>query len=581
MDPIGTTARRRTEDERAEATPPAAAPKKTELPVTRWILSQGTTRGAVDYAREVVRAQSVPLHLQDLSLYTDDALERELDIARRQPAGAPFLDRIEQELARRKAPPMQHAGMLKTVAEAEAAVAGERAYLARYGGKLANDVRARREGHLSQLVARRDVLALGEKACDGASPTMVGKLPGGATRVDVTADQIVDTLKKSTPLTPTQEAQVRATFESWRQGVCLREGRDPTHFADGAKYREAKVDETAHRAATAQKYWEMIQAIAGSAMGAAAFLDSVARHDSIDAAHARVMGATHLAAAGGTVVHAQPIRMAAPSTKAEAREIDGLAQRMHDEVMRNGHAMDSRFHGTDTSAFAKSPSEVRYGPYRPNRPGQTRTLADLPAIYKKATGRDLPPWVRLESGKLHKSKYAEYTIRPQGKPNDKLDADDFHEGVTVRIREDVLASDEAIVDVLRHEMWELETFAATLEHGKTLTAGQLYRRAQPHPGEQVEKRVNGRLEPELRENVHGQAWNISNMETFLTRITDPYDRQTQINRINNVSRQYNAQNGLPADYTDNLRPNEMTKAAYDAETAVREAAKKAKTGKGE
>ncbi len=70
--------------------------------------------------------------------------------------------------------------------------------------------------------------------------------------------------------------------------------------------------------------------------------------------------------------------------------------------------------------------------------------------------------------------------------------------MTVNIRPSVLESDEAIVCVFRHEMYELENLAQMAEEA-TMT----------------NRDVNAHTTPEVRHNLHDQAWDVADLEVLM------------------------------------------------------------------
>ena len=90
--------------------------------------------------------------------------------------------------------------------------------------------------------------------------------------------------------------------------------------------------------------------------------------------------------------------------------------------------------------------------------------------------REVPPWVKLVvDPKLPADRHAEYVFDRNVKPEMR-----FNQGllddVVVRVRPVVLQSDEAIVGVLRHELYELENLVRKLATSMTKHAQLLGRR---------------------------------------------------------------------------------------------------------
>lgn len=232
-----------------------------------------------------------------------------------------LIDRAEAELARRQEPKLVDAYSDSSRADLDAAIAAESKYLARFRGCIGADVRAKHERQLERLQLRREQMNLTERACDGAKPTLVDGLPHGAYGAAVTADDLVSALGRRVPLDARQEAQVRTAFEAWRQRACFETGTDPTHLVERSKYKELQVDTAARQAAVARKYLEVIDAIRGSALAAAAFLDSTARGESLDAALGRVR-ATSILGDVALTLPAAPVRAHSSSVAPPARGAD-------------------------------------------------------------------------------------------------------------------------------------------------------------------------------------------------------------------------------------------------------------------
>jgi hypothetical protein len=360
-------------------------------------------------------------------------------------------------------------------------------------------VRAEHERTLGALRVRREILVADERACDDAKP-VAASLPPGVHRIDFTADDLVASLKRQVPLTPEQERGVRATFERWHRDTCRVTGEDPTVRVSRDHHAEARVDVSARDQEMLRMRLEMLDASRTSSLAAFAFLDSAVRGDSVEAAHARVKGAQALSDVL-LAMPARPVKTATPSPRAEAREVDGVAQKIVDEARGAGHAQNTRFRGVDNSKFMMDPSRVTFGPWRPNRDG-ARTIEQAKAIFEKQTGQKVPEWVKIVADpKVPNDRHAEYVIKKDVVAERPMTGKQLiKEGVTMRLRPDVLESDEAIVAVLRHETYELENLALKLER-EPMTNLQ----------------VHDALRPGKLDNFHDQAWDIADLEVLRMR----------------------------------------------------------------
>lgn len=293
----------------------------------------------------------VPAGFGDLTLYTNDALEREIDTTRGRlatrtgPEGDAdrlTLDRLEGEVARRHAPPLVDASTLRTLPEVQKALKAETDFLATYGARIQGSaLRGQHHHALGDLERRHGAMVAEATACDNAKPVVVATLRNGATSQQVTGDMIVATLKDRITLTPAEEANVRATFARWRSDVCRTTGEDPTTTVASNTYREVHVDREARDREVLKMRLDMLNAAATSACAALAFFDSAARGDSLVGAHRRVM----LASALSNVALAMPARPAPPRVESQATrsvEVDGLKQRITDEAQGAGHAHTTR-----------------------------------------------------------------------------------------------------------------------------------------------------------------------------------------------------------------------------------------------
>ncbi len=76
--------------------------------------------------------------------------------------------------------------------------------------------------------------------------------------------------------------------------------------------------------------------------------------------------------------------------------------------------------------------------------------------------------------------------------------------VVVRLHPSVLESDEKIVGVLQHEIWELSQLRARVEAKGSLDAESIARL----------------VEPTSATNLHGQAWDVADLRLLVMRASD-------------------------------------------------------------
>lgn len=135
--------------------------------------------------------------------------------------------------------------------------------------------------------------------------------------------------------------------------------------------------------------------------------------------------------------------------------------------------------------------------WKPNADGRRLTLDEAVELARK-WGVEIPEDIRFvvaRDGYLKPDTFAEYMSRVF-KPGDRVSWEDFlniHEEVAVKIRGDVLASDEAAVAVIAHEMHELNGLRAIFEERETISAEELSRL----------------ISPGRKGNLHDQAWTIA------------------------------------------------------------------------
>ena len=133
--------------------------------------------------------------------------------------------------------------------------------------------------------------------------------------------------------------------------------------------------------------------------------------------------------------------------------------------------------------------------WRPNPEGQTRTVEEAVAIATRF-GVKIPVDVDFfvdEVGDLEANTTARgpQVTKPSGATVDWSDlVHDLTGKVPFRIRPDVLKSDEAIVAVFAHEMYELERLRPILQEGRTSIEHFIGLTCTGNPG-----------------NLHDEAWN--------------------------------------------------------------------------
>ncbi len=289
-----------------------------------------------------LQQSAAPPGLADLSLYTDDALDREIGRLRGRTDGRSggtadaereILGRLEAEQLRRATPVRVPPDTLTTRADLERVIATEERFLAVFGGRLADVVRQEHAGYVAGLRGKLELLVADERVCANArpTPTPANLLPQGAHAISFDADDLVAALKRQVPLTKSEEAQVRATFESWRRVECWRTGHDPTRFAPTGNYPEAQRDGAHEADAQVRMYLEMLDAMRSSTLAAAAFLDSAARGDTVEGAHARVLTAKNIGKLAGKLPTAPPVAPATqtpPPPRADVRAVDAAPKKL-------------------------------------------------------------------------------------------------------------------------------------------------------------------------------------------------------------------------------------------------------------
>ncbi|AKU99703.1 hypothetical protein AKJ09_06367 [Labilithrix luteola] len=503
--------RARSPDEDETAVRPAAKPR-IDLP--KLVTSVRSANDAVRDAARSFAASDAPIGVINLSLYTDELLDREIESAssrierlppNQQAAARELLSRMQAEQVRRAAPHEVSANSITSRSEIDAAVKREATFLFRFGRQLSDVERAKHEGQLRALEMRSEQLHVLEP-CDGARPTAVSSSSlHGAHAIELTADELVASIRKGVNLSPADEQRIRSTFDSWRQTSCQQTGQDPARFVSREHYAEVtKTLPTQEE--VFQKYFEMMQAMQGSALAGLAFLDSMLRGESLDAAHKRVTSTASLSEAFTTIpvrgAHTTGKGQSVADPKDRAAEDPAVFRRFLDEAFGRGHAADTRVRGVDNHRFVTDPDKVTYGEYRPNADG-VRSVQQAVAIFERQTGIKIPPWIKVTvDPKVPGDRMAEYTLVRRGAATDRFQPEDLSDrGVTVNLRPNVLESDEAIVGTLTHELHELLNLQRMLDDGPPMTY-------------QV---VRSHIAPNRGQNLHGQAWDVADLEVLIMR----------------------------------------------------------------
>lgn len=102
--------------------------------------------------------------------------------------------------------------------------------------------------------------------------------------------------------------------------------------------------------------------------------------------------------------------------------------------------------------------------------------------------------------KLTAEQPGEYVLKKNGTREEPFDPASIQNGVVVRVSPDVLRSDEAIVGVIRHEMYEIENLARMVEDGYLTNAD-----------------VTDHVRARNGQNLHGQAWDVADLEVLAMR----------------------------------------------------------------
>lgn len=293
---------------------------------------------------------------------------------------------MQAEQVRRATPPQVSPNSLSSSSEVDAAAKREATFLFRFGRQLSDVERTKHERQLRALEMRSEQLHVGEP-CHWARPTAVSSSSlHGAHAIELSADGLVASIRKGVILSPADEQRIRSTFESWRQTTCQQTGQDPTRFVSRERY--AEIAETkATQEEVFQKYFEMMEAMQGSALAGLAFLDSMLRGESLDAAHERVTSTANLSEAFTTIpgrgAHTTGKGQSVAEPKDRAAEDPAVFRRFLDESFGRGHATDTRFRGIDNSAFVRDPTKSPTAPIVRISMARARLHKPLPSSKNK------------------------------------------------------------------------------------------------------------------------------------------------------------------------------------------------------
>ena len=139
--------------------------------------------------------------------------------------------------------------------------------------------------------------------------------------------------------------------------------------------------------------------------------------------------------------------------------------------------------------------------WRPNPNGQVRTISEAVEIARR-NGVNIPEDIRfaaVEARDLPSNASAAYAQFGQKHLDDLIEWEDFYnryEQIPVRISRELLASDEAIVAIMGHEMHELNALRRLFEEsGGVMRAG----------------RLRSLIRPGIPNNLHDQAWDVADV----------------------------------------------------------------------
>lgn len=155
----------------------------------------------------------------------------------------------------------------------------------------------------------------------------------------------------------------------------------------------------------------------------------------------------------------------------------------------------------------------------------------LASAIARRHGVTIPSWIRIEVDATIReaASFAEYRLGTDASgpthmmPWSELAPDGF---VVVRVHPSVLKSDEKIVGVIQHEVWELSQLRARVEARQML------------PAETIRDLIN----PLRASNLHGQAWDIADLRVLIMRENDPAKKAALVERLTRLAERYAKEN---------------------------------------
>jgi len=164
-----------------------------------------------------------------------------------------------------------------------------------------------------------------------------------------------------------------------------------------------------------------------------------------------------------------------------------------------------------------------------NANGAVRSVEEARAI-ARSHGVEIPSWIRIEvDPKIREgAAFAEYSLARNARETMILSWNELAPAqVVVRVHPSVLRSDEKIVGVFQHEVWELTQLRARIDARGGLPATEIQRL----------------VDPKAATNLHGQAWDISDLRVLLMRAGDPTKKADLSAKLDRMITKY-AQNNL-------------------------------------
>lgn len=244
-------------------------------------------------------------------------------------------------------------------------------------------------------------------------------------------------------------------------------------------------------------------------------------------------------ATGRTTTEARSILVAARTIEANQAEIRaGMAAakagRPLTQAQSEAIATANRALGEIKGAAAISIFDVRSRANLPvrsfadNANGAVRSVEEARAI-ARSHGVEIPSWIRIEvDPKIREGvAFAEYSLARDARETTILSWDRLAPPeVVVRVHPSVLRSDEKIVGVFQHEVWELTQLRARVDARKGLSAAEIQRL----------------VDPTASANLHGQAWDISDLRVLLMRESDPAKKADLAARLERMINKYTDNN---------------------------------------